>query len=140
MSCRVRVVSQGECPRATRSYGYLSGIGSEYDGHRGGHTAHSIAQYRDSEAQTVRDALSNRCGVSASKIPPSPHSGERSDGGVAPPSARHTDGSETSNHPTPAVRCRGTSRRKRRGGGHVHSIGVNTQGRGQGESLIHWKD
>ncbi|AFZ73867.1 hypothetical protein SAMN05443661_16313 [Natronobacterium gregoryi] len=34
-------------------------------------TAHLIGQYRDSEAQNVRNTLSNRCGVSV-KITPSP--------------------------------------------------------------------
>ena len=44
---------------------------------------------------------------------------DRSNGGVALPSARHADESSTSKYPTSAVRCRGKPRRLRRGGGHV---------------------
>ncbi|GGL44128.1 hypothetical protein GCM10009037_29440 [Halarchaeum grantii] len=54
------------------------------------HTAHLNAQYRDSETQNVRDTLSNRCGVS-DRITPSPPAGDKSNGGVAPPVARHAD-------------------------------------------------
>jgi hypothetical protein len=56
--------------------------------------------------------------VSRLKITPSPPAGDRSNGGVAPPSARHADGSSTSKYPNSAVRCRGKPRRSRRGGGH----------------------
>ena len=74
-----------------------------HDVHRGGHTAHSNAQYRDSEAQNVRDTLSNRCGVSV-KIPPSPLPGEeyRRCGPAIGPSCRQLLNQQTS-QPSGAV-------------------------------------
>ena len=47
--------------------------------------------------------------------------GDRSNGGVAPPSARHADESSTNKYPNPAARCRGKPRRLRRGGGHLEA-------------------